>query len=225
MFSVIFEVTPQDGRFEEYLAYAKLLKPELERIEGFVDNERFSSRRHPGRLLSHSTWRDEKALIRWRTHGVHHGIQEKGRFEIFADYHLRVGEIAADTHVPAGHSIRAQRFDETETGAARVVTIVEILPGDRSQPAEDLVRSETPPIETAGLIDVDLFDSIYHPGKVLILASWRDETVLAGAAPSAPGRAGAEGLRRRTVRIIRDYGMFERREAPQYYPDVVRGTP
>ena len=27
-------------------------------------------------------------------------------------------------------------------------------------------------------------------------------------------------LRRRTIRIVRDYGMFDRRESPQYYPDV-----
>jgi hypothetical protein len=26
----------------------------------------------------------------------------------------------------------------------------------------------------------------------------------------------------RTVRIVRDYGMFDRREAPQYYPEVAR---
>jgi hypothetical protein len=24
------------------------------------------------------------------------------------------------------------------------------------------------------------------------------------------------------VRVVRDYGMFDRREAPQYYPDVER---
>jgi hypothetical protein len=38
-------------------------------------------------VLSLSTWRDEKALIRWRTLGVHHEVQEKGRFEVFEDYH------------------------------------------------------------------------------------------------------------------------------------------
>jgi hypothetical protein len=31
-----------------------------------------------------------------------------------------------------------------------------------------------------------------------------------------------EGARLRRVRIVRDYGMFDRREAPQYYPDVTR---
>jgi hypothetical protein len=33
-----------------------------------------------------------------------------------------------------------------------------------------------------------------------------------------------EGVRRRDVLVIRDYGMFDRREAPQYYPEVVRAS-
>ena len=31
-----------------------------------------------------------------------------------------------------------------------------------------------------------------------------------------------EGGRLRHVRVVRDYGMFDRREAPQYYPPVER---
>ncbi len=33
-----------------------------------------------------------------------------------------------------------------------------------------------------------------------------------------------EGGRLRHIRVVRDYGMFDRREAPQYYPEVTRGT-
>ena len=44
MFAVIFEVTPKQSRWEDYLGYAQALKPELEKIEGFLDNERFESR-------------------------------------------------------------------------------------------------------------------------------------------------------------------------------------
>ena len=29
-----------------------------------------------------------------------------------------------------------------------------------------------------------------------------------------------DGARLRRVRIVRDYGMFDRREAPQFYPDA-----
>ena len=76
-----------------------MLRPEIEKIEGFLDNERFTSQRTQGRVLSLSTWRDEKAVIRWRTLAVHHQVQEKGRFEVFEDYHLRVGEITADSGI------------------------------------------------------------------------------------------------------------------------------
>ena len=55
-----------------------------------------------GWILSLSNWRDEKSLVRWRTHRRHHEIQQKGRDEILADYHLRVGQITADNQVPTG---------------------------------------------------------------------------------------------------------------------------
>src|ERR1700722_2446813 len=97
MFAVIFEVQPRKEGWREYLDLARQLKPQLEAMEGFIDNERFESKKTPGRVLSLSIWRDEKAVVRWRTHGEHHGVQEKGRFDVFEDYHLRVGEIIADT--------------------------------------------------------------------------------------------------------------------------------
>jgi heme-degrading monooxygenase HmoA len=174
VFSVIFEVHPKDAQHrEEYLAHAKELKPELEQIDGFIDNERFESRSHEGRVLSLSTWRDEKAVIRWRTLGHDHEIQEQGRFEIFSDYFLRVGEITADSHVPDGQVLREERLDETEIGAAKVVTIVEIPPGADGKPAEGTVQPNVPATGTDGLIDVEVFDSIYNSGKVVILAAWR----------------------------------------------------
>jgi heme-degrading monooxygenase HmoA len=199
MFAVIFEVQPRPEKWDQYLDLAKLLRPELEKIDGFIDNERYKSRRTEGRVLSLSTWTDEKAVIRWRTHGMHHGVQEKGRLEVFRDYHLRVGEITADTAPPQNQTIRQQRFDATEVGEAKAVTITEgeSLPGTVNAP---------------GVHDAELFDSIYTQGKQLLLVSWRD----AAAAEEWQPPAG----RHRVVRVIRDYGMADRREAPQFYPDV-----
>jgi heme-degrading monooxygenase HmoA len=91
MFAVIFLVQPKQERWNDYLDIAKYLKPKLEAIDGFIDNERYESQRTKGRLLSLSTWRDEKAVVRWRTQSEHHGAQEKGRFQIFQDYRLYVG--------------------------------------------------------------------------------------------------------------------------------------
>jgi hypothetical protein len=66
-----------------------------------------------------------------------------------------------------------------------------------------------------------VFESIYNPGKLLVLAAWADAKA---SGSFRPGPASGVGkLRHREVRVIRDYGMFDRREAPQYYPAVERG--
>ena len=85
MFAVIFEVQPKKDRWDDYLDLAKQLKPKLEAIDGFIDNDRFESKRTKRRILSLSIWRDEKSVIRWRSHGEHHAVQEKGRLEVFED--------------------------------------------------------------------------------------------------------------------------------------------
>jgi heme-degrading monooxygenase HmoA len=219
MFAVIFEVQPKEERFDDYLALAKQLKPKLEAIDGFIDNDRFKSQRDAGLLLSLSTWRDEKAVIRWRTHGEHHGVQEKGRFQVFRNYHLRVGEIVADSAPPPGLAVEQQRFDETSVGAGKAVTISELAPTtDKKVASADLAGDlGLAKIGTQGIVDHQTFESIYTPGKLLLLVSWKDAAAAKRWVPRAP----AQGRRRhRRVRVIRDYGMADRREAPQYYPDI-----
>jgi len=218
MFAVIFEVQPKTERFDDYLALAKALRPKLEAIDGFIDIDRFGSRRTAGRVLSLSIWRDEKAVIRWRTHAEHHGAQERGRFEIFADYRLRVGEITADNALAGAPA--QQRFDETQTGDAKAMTISVMAPRPDDEPgnAGDLAAQLGLRAGTDGLVDHEAWESIYTPGKLLLLASWRDAAAAQAWTPAQP--AGAASVHQRQVRIIRDYGMFERHEAPQFYADV-----
>src|ERR1700729_192901 len=113
MFSVVFEVKPKPERWDAYLGSAKTLRPELERVDGFVDNIRYKSLTREGWILSLSGWRDEKSVVRWRTQMHHHEVQEKGRNEILTDYHLREGQVTADTRIPLGYCIEEQRLDET----------------------------------------------------------------------------------------------------------------
>ena len=221
MFAVIFEVRPKAETRDTYLALAKMLRPELERIEGFIDNERFTSEKVARRILSLSTWRDEKAVIRWRTLGAHHVVQETGRLAVFTDYHLRVGEVTADSRAPQGQSLPQERFDTTAVGKARVVTITEAPPG-AAIPAWAAYDGAD------GLVGRERYNGITISGKSLWLAAWRDEAALArwqesnGEGWSEPGDG---TVRHRVVRIIRDYGMHDRREAPQYYPAVEPTTP
>ena len=83
MFSVIFEVLPDKANWGDYLDNATMLRPELEQVEGFVDNIRYKSLTRDGWIFSLSNWRDEKSLVRWRTRMRHHEVQQKGRDVIF----------------------------------------------------------------------------------------------------------------------------------------------
>lgn len=96
MTAVIFEVIPNEGKKEEYLDIAASLKPELSRIEGFISIERFQSLSNPGKILSLSFWKDEESIQQWRNLEMHRHAQEKGRNEIFKDYHLRIAAVVRD---------------------------------------------------------------------------------------------------------------------------------
>ena len=221
MFAVIFEVNPRPDQWDTYLSYARSLRPELEQIEGFIDNERFSSLRREGWVLSLSIWRDEEAVIHWRTAARHHEIQQKGRSEVFRDYRLRVEEIIADIQLPGGEQLREEPFDATR--AAKLVELSEAAPADlppQADAATVAARLGAPDLAAQqGLLAWDAFASIYQPGKFILLTSRRD------AAAAGSPRHSSNEIRYRRVRIIRDYGMFDRAEAPQYFPPVTLERP
>lgn len=96
MIAVIFEVIPAPGRRQEYLELAAQLRPELERIDGFLSIERFASLSDDAKILSLSFWRDEEAVAAWRCRESHRQAQERGRSGVFADYRLRIAEVSRD---------------------------------------------------------------------------------------------------------------------------------
>ncbi len=96
MIAVIFEVWPAEGRAGEYFDLAALLRPDLERIDGFISIERFQSLVTKGKYLSLSFWRDEEAVRAWRNLQGHRKAQARGRSGVFADYRLRVASVVRD---------------------------------------------------------------------------------------------------------------------------------
>jgi|SRR5215468_4422126 len=100
MFAVLFEVNPKPEQWDIYLGDAKLLRPELEQVDGLIDNERFSSLLRSGWMLSLSTWRDEN--------------------EVFREYCIRIGEITSDDRLASGEILREQRLGETRAPAKLV---------------------------------------------------------------------------------------------------------
>ena len=96
MIAVIFEVVPAPGQRDIYLQTAACLRPQLERIDGFISIERFESLSEPGKLLSLSFWRDEAAVAAWRNVEAHRQAQAMGRGGVFADYRLRIAGVVRD---------------------------------------------------------------------------------------------------------------------------------
>ena len=224
MFAVIFEVTPDPNRFDAYIDIAKSLRPELEGIVGFIENLRYKSATRPGHLLSLSLWEDEKALVRWRTREKHSAAQGRGRDAIFLDYHLRVGQVieagGAQNKQEEIRTSDQERFDETHVGEAKIAVLVD---GLHVEPGGDLLgtdalasrfgldTNEMPP----DLVSWDVMDAVIVPGDIILLSSWANEVAADKFSKDIP-----DGLRYRKVRIIRDYGKYDRREAPQFYKDA-----
>jgi heme-degrading monooxygenase HmoA len=220
VFSVIFEELPNKANWDDYLGNAKMLRPELEQVEGFVDNIRYRSLTREGWILSLSSWRDEKSLVRWRTRMRHHEVQRKGRDEILADYHLRVGQITADNQIPGGYTLAEQRLDETEVGEGTTVALI-----NATRPAE--WKEKNNPYDCAEWLGLspwaadstswDIFDAVLIPGDLILLVSWKDNAAARAYKTSFHAK---DNARSRQVRVIRDYDKYDRREAPQYYPDA-----
>ena len=219
MFSVLFEVHPKPAQWDAYLNYAKMLRPELEAVSGFVDNIRYRSLTRDGWILSLSNWRDEKSLIRWRTKVRHHDVQERGRSNVLSDYHLRVGQVTHDSRIPEGYTLQEQRLDETEVGEGTTVTLIDAKRSADANPINNAVDYPEslglPPF--TGSLSWDILDAVLTPGDSIVMVTWH-ESAAAQAFESSTRLP--DTMRMRRIRIVRDYGMYDRREAPQYYPDI-----
>jgi heme-degrading monooxygenase HmoA len=221
MFAVLFEVNPASGLLDSYLNFAKALRPELEQIDGFIENVRYGSLRRDGWLLSVSSWRDEKAVVRWRTTANHHKAQATGRSKILDNYHLRVGQFTADNQLPRGQELREQRLDATDVGAGKLATLVTAKRPDGWKPRSSVTDgAKVMGLDRdygGGLVDWDIYEAILTPDDLILMLAWKDQAALEDFENKIKL---PETHRIRHVRIVRDYGMYDRREAPQYYPVV-----
>ena len=96
MIAVIFEFTPAEGRFPEYMDLVGTLKGDLEKAEGFISLERFESITTRGKFVSLQFWRDEESVRKWRNLQRHRDAQAKGRAGIFKSYRLRIASVVRD---------------------------------------------------------------------------------------------------------------------------------
>ena len=202
MIALFFEVLPKPSQEATYLQMAAALKPALEASGGLLFLDRSRSFARPGWVLSHQFWHDEAAMVRWRANGAHYRVQACGRSDILADYRLRVGQVVAwaegggveMAEVPS----HAAYNDPAVTLQRYVISIV------TAEPLE----------ETGGETFASFYDSALSVQVVPVTNLAFGQAVLGRAARNSATRHA------RLCLISRDYGMFDRREAPQYFEPV-----
>jgi heme-degrading monooxygenase HmoA len=219
MFVVLFEARCRPSARNEYLQSSDELRATLGNRPGFLREQCLHSLRRKDWFLSLSEWQDEKALVRWRVDERHHQVQQRSRASHLLDYHVRVSELVADTQLPDGESLKQQRFDATQSGRGPVGTLLSVQ-RSRNKPQESPIdianRVGLEPF-SAGCVAWDVYENVRDANDIVLLAYWpdRDAAQHFGSQVDLSG-----GNRFRQLRILRDYGMFDRREAPQYFPEV-----
>ena len=207
MISLFFEVEIKSGQIDRYLDLAASLKPELMALGGCPFIDRFRSLTRDNLLLSYQIWRDEGALTAWRVHAHHHDVQTLGREKVFSDYRIRVAEVIHEARPgkPIWQPERRTRYHDPERRPPTYVLVAESR--NASLPVKAEWRS-------------DVFASVYREGCFAHLIDL--PYVRSGQDFGAQLFADATTDYVRIVDVMRDYTMYDRAEAPQYYPPIDR---
>lgn len=143
--------------------------------------------------------------------------------------------IEKGTHVMHLEKSRYQLYDETqrflkfgitgrETNKHSIAVIFEVIPADRRKDEYLNIALRLKPElkKIKGFISIERFQSIYHPEKILSLSFWESEEAIQQWRNLEMHRnAQAKGreyifkdYHLRTAQVVRDYGMFDRKEVP-----------
>ena len=106
-----------------------------------------------------------------------------------------------------------------------IAIIFEVIPAEgRRDEYLDIAATMRPMVEQVeGFISVERFESLTNPGKLLSISFFEDEAAVdrwrALSGHRGAQRRGREGVfgdyRLKVCHVLRDYGMFDRDEAPQ----------
>lgn len=207
MISQLFEVQIKEGQIDRYLDLAASLKPTLEAMGGCLFLDRFKSLTRENVLLSYQIWRDEGSMVAWRVDVKHHGVQETGREHVFADYRIRIAQVLHEERLEKS-AWRPERLSPYNDPKRRPPTFV-VASESRSRE----LAVETP-------WERDVFESVYRPGMFAHLVDVPSFDAGVGLGRKLFAEATTDYFR--VLEVMRDYGMFDRGEAPQYYPPAPR---
>ena len=106
-----------------------------------------------------------------------------------------------------------------------IAVIFEVMPAEGKKDAYLDIAAEMRPMveQVEGFLGVERFQSLTNPGKLLSLSFFEDEDAVlrwrklaAHRNAQSKGRSGIfSDYRLRVAHVIRDYGMFDRDQAPE----------
>lgn len=202
MIALFFEVSPSPGNEDKYLAIAGSLRSELDASGGVLFLDRYRSLTRPATMLSHQLWLDEASLARWRANGHHYAAQTCGRQGVFEDYRLRVGAVVAE--MVLGRDIAQHEpgitYKSASEGAAAYVAVVRSMGQPMTLENGEVWRS--------------VYDDTSYAWVGELPSKQAGVTLLGHTATLACVSAAQLCL------VSRDYGMFDRSQAPQYFPPI-----
>jgi heme-degrading monooxygenase HmoA len=206
MIGLFFEVMPRPGHEQAYFDIAAGLRPELDKNPGLIFIDRFKSLMRPRIVLSHSHWRDEASLAGWRTHAKHHVAQVAGRQRHFEDYRLRIGQLVVEW---LSQGVGLSRYEITNSYNDPTL-----------QKERFMIVSTATALVEAGA-ESDVLASVSRENEYIVLTP----TLSLQDGLQAVERLSLTGAMAsiRLYLVSRDYGMYDRKEAPQYYAPVTRG--
>lgn len=192
MYALFFEVRPKPGHLPHYFEHVERLRPALAWHTGLLFLDRYRSLNDEAVLLSHQHWRDEAAILGWRRDSLHLQSQQAGRYQHFADYRIRVASLTCQW---VADEFSRPEQDSAEMPETACFVIAAYWQSTPSQPPAH-----------AG------FESVNRAGHSICLQE-------AGSRAQAQAQvlqwADTPGLHSaRAFRVVRDYGMLERTQAP-----------
>lgn len=116
-----------------------------------------------------------------------------------------------------------------------IAVIFEVRPAKNNYNRYLELAAELKPLlaEIDGFISIERFQSLSEPEKILSLSFWRDEAAVLQwrnqemhRGVQHQGRNSVfENYRLRVAHVVRDYGMFDREQAPQDSRSAHEGNP
>lgn len=189
-YAVFFDVMPKKGFTDAYFGMAAGLKPMVEMNPGFISVERFENLGEEGWYLSYSQWVDEKALSSWRCQHDHHEAQVCGRNLVLEDYRLRVVSAFLNSSSESDKSYMlalAGNFEQVQMEAERTQKSLGQVP--------KLFKGVINPERGIALLDLDAASALKVKNSIS-----NHELIDLGM-----------------YEVQRDYGMFDRAQAPSVF--------